>query len=637
MDISFIDDDDVHKYATFGLNERFDLYDERFGSIKSTSKCTTCGKTMGHCYGHYASLYLGVYIFHPMFFREIVDAVNTTCQHCHTIILPTGSGHVKSGRKCVTCGGTTYVDYNIFPMHAHLMKRRHGGHVLTPGQCRDILENRPDVRRYIISYIIVPPTGIRPPEEVEWPSEISRTYTMITDAVKNPGKGYKHLKRIQDLYNSIVGYIRKDGVIKAISGKQGIFRTLMLGKRLNRSARLVIVGDPQLELDEILVPYSLADGIRVTERVWNGNVDTMKRLAREGKVWWKSEDSPAFEDHIIMGKEYDRALDNGDIVVFNRQPSLSKFSLLAFKLRTSPDCQQNVFAFNPAITASFNADFDGDEMNIYAGYGLEAKAELMELCYITKNIYDPHTNKVYVHPIQDVITGAYLMTINPDQEVSRELYERCVVKTGHRTTIISNAANRLITTMDLIQMVMPEEWEPCVLTGKILCHDIILQMRDDERKLVRFIRNIQLVVLEWLNVRGLSIGLNDCAWKNTDELTDDMNKALDIAMKKTDGPLSNMVNSGSKGKHIGMAQMGTCIGKQYIGDKEIGYIKHGYVHGLDPKEYFYQASASLSGIVDIGTTVAAIGYANRRVSKLTADVVKNYNGTIGTSKQIIRF
>jgi hypothetical protein len=481
------------------------------------------------------------------------------------------------------------------------MKRRQGNQTLTPTQCKEILANYPE-GKYIISHIIVPPTGIRPPEDVEWPSEISRIYTVLVESVRNPGKGLRYLKRIQDLYDSIVGYIRKDGVIKAISGKTGIFRTLMLGKRLNRSARLVIVGDPELELDEILVPYYLADGIRITERVWNGNVDYIKQCAREGKLWWKSEDTPALEDHVLIGREYDRALENGDLVVFNRQPSLSKFSLLAFRIRTSPTCNQNVFAFNPAITASFNADFDGDEMNVYAGYGLEAKAELMELCYVTKNIHDPHTGKVYIHPIQDVITGAYLMT-KELQDVTRELCERCITKTG-----IPVPKKMPSNTVELLALVMPLDWDRGVLDKKKLCQDPSISP---------FIRNIQLVVLEWLNVRGFSIGLDDCV--------------------NVGDPLKQMVESGSKGSAIGMTQISSRIGKQYVGNKLVGNIEHGYVQGMNPREYFYQASASLSGIVDIGTTVASIGYANRRVSKLTADVVQNYNGTIGTNKQIVRF
>jgi DNA-directed RNA polymerase beta' subunit len=628
MDISFIPDEAVKRCCTFSVNERFDLYDERFGSIKSTSKCTVCKKTEATgCYGHYGSLYLGLELFHPMFLSELSNAVNSMCQHCSQPH-DTTAGHTKTGIRCKRCNLVTYVDYNIFPTQSYLMKRRYGSSVLTPTQCRKILQDDPR-GKYIISYIIVPPTGIRPPEDVEWPSDISRTYSRMVDSIKYPSRGLRHLKRINDLYNSIVGYLKKDGMIKALSSKSGIFRTLMLGKRLNRSARLVIVGDPYLDVDQISVPKKVAQTIRVEERVWNGNVDLMKTYAREGKLWWTSEPEQAYEDHVVMGRSYDRELVDGDLIMFNRQPSLSKFSLLAFRVRIVSD--ENVFAFNPAVTASFNADFDGDEMNIYAGYGLEARAELLELCHINKNIYDLDTRKVYVSPIQDVITGVYMMTRNGETDI------------GIPPEINYSSGPVVITNGKLVQGVIDKS---------ILCRDLILHVGINYGTdlLVKFIRDVQLRVIEWLNTQGFTIRLKDCMWDKGDRdeyrrRKDDRNVqnwVLATSMNKyhtssSNNPLSVMLRSGSKGKDIGAAQMAISVGQQHIDNKRSGYITNGYIDGLNPQEYFCQASASLSGIIDIGTNVASIGYANRRVSKLTTDVVLGYNGVIGTRNQVVQF
>ncbi|KAF9425088.1 hypothetical protein BGZ76_003417 [Entomortierella beljakovae] len=214
--------------------------------------------------------------------------------------------------------------------------------------------------------VAIPPTGIRPPEDMEWPSDLSRLYVCLVDLVKSSSKTDVYQLNVSTLYNSIVGYLKKDGVIAAISGKYGIFHNLMLGKRLNRSVRLVIAGDSNLNLDEILVPKSITDRVRIPERVWNGNVHKMKEYACNGQLWYDSEDVQVEEDKIIVGKVYDRVLRNRDWVTLNRQPSLSKTSLLAMRIKVGV-VENNIFAFNPCITTAFNADFDGDEMNIYTG------------------------------------------------------------------------------------------------------------------------------------------------------------------------------------------------------------------------------------------------------------------------------
>jgi DNA-directed RNA polymerase beta' subunit len=691
MEITFIPDEEVKRCSLFSVNERFDLYDERFGSIKATSKCSTCGKTeRTGCFGHYGSLYLGTDIFHPIYYQELSEAINSLCQSCYKETHQP-KRNTKSGVKCPHCGKTTYTDYHIPPSQSYLMKRRHSYQSLTPSQCRRILTaiHHP-ARRYLISYIIIPPTGIRPPEEVEWPSEVAKIYVRLVETVKGSSKvkGPKYTKKINDLYNAIVGLHRKDGVIKSFSGKEGIFRTLMLGKRLNRSARLVITGDPYLDLDEVLVPREVVQGIRIRERVWRGNLDLMKRWAREGRLWWDSEPVQAEEDHVVMGKVFDRELMDGDLILFNRQPSLSKYSLLAFRLRCRPPSSlpRDVLSFNPCVTPSFNADFDGDEMNIYAGYGLEARAELREICYVTKNIYDPLTRKVLIHPIQDVITGAYIATrwVEP---ISLSVYHQAqmrVMGQGRQT------AQKVVTTLDLLSLSLPghvqyqgegvliqngtfmETTQP--LTKRVLCHHLLLHLGENygEEVLSRFIRDLQLVVLTWLDHQGFTLKLAHCVWRPEDEeayhhLSRDVEKSTEKEREDlqrwvlqtslthyhhpgSTNPLSQMVRSGSKGTDIGAAQMAISVGQQYLGGNkkptlhpespsplDHGFIRHGYVHGLSPQEYFSQASASLSGIVNIGTSVADIGYANRRVSKLTSDLTNNYNGVLSTPHQVVQF
>lgn len=669
--LSFISGNDIRANTSFSLNERFDLNDERFGSIRTGSKCVICGKSeSGGCYGHHGRLYLGTNIFHPIFLDEISKALNEICHGCGCSIDASKISN-KRGGKCPKCKETVYVDYFISPSQPNIVRRRNAqGTTLDPSQSRAVLfHHKHRASKFIIDCIAVPPTGIRPPEDMEWPSELSRLYVRLVDLVKSPMKADTYQRNVSALYNSIVGYLKKDGVIAAISGKFGIFRNLMLGKRLNRSIRLVIAGDPNLDLDEILVPKSITDRVRVPERVWNGNINKMKEHARNGQLWYDSDEIQVEEDEIIVGQVYDRVLCNGDWVTLNRQPSLSKTSLLAMRIKVGL-IENNIFCFNPCITTAFNADFDGDEMNIYAGYGLEAAAELQELCHLNRNIYDPLTKKIFIQPIQDAVTGMYLMT-KEKTEVARGLFDDCVMLTS-RTSKCRNTFALFSTVLPIGMNFTNSEivvksgmLKSGVVTKKVL-NDLIIAILEqyDNDICATFIKQVQLVALRWMRDRGFSIGLKDCVWDESDleeyaeRLAGDISSLQNWVVEKSlnkyvpvgsDNPLAIMLHSGAKGKDIGPSQMAVSLGQQYVNGKMVktrmknnspqdtGFVSSGYVKGLNAKEYFSQASASLGGIIDIGVGVSAIGYTNRRVTKLMAGVEMGYNGNISTDGQIIRF
>lgn len=673
--LSFISGNDIRTNTTFSINERFDLHDERFGSIRTGSKCVVCGKTeSGGCYGHHGRLYLGTNIFHPIFLDEISKALNQICHHCgHSVNKADVSN--KRGGKCSKCKETVFVDYFIPPSQPNAVRRRNAATVtMDPSQAKTILlRHKHNASKFVIDCVAVPPTGIRPPDDMEWPSDLSRLYVRLVDLVKSPSKTEVYQRNVSALYNSIVGYLKKDGVIAAISGKYGIFRNLMLGKRLNRSARLVIAGDPNLDLDEILVPKSVTDRIRIPERVWNGNIVKMKEYARNKQLWYDSEDIQVEEDEIIVGQVYDRVLCDGDWVMVNRQPSLSKTSLLGMRIKVG-FVENNIFAFNPCITIAFNADFDGDEMNIYTGYGPEAVAELRELCHINHNIYDPLTRKIFVQPIQDAVSGMYMMTKNK-MDVARDLFDDCAMLTSR----ISTERN----TYTLFSTVLPIGLN--LTDNGVIIEDGVLMSGTVNKKVLNglivtilerygsdtcaiFIKEVQLVALRWMRDKGFSIGLRDCVW-NRDDLEEYAEKVAGITQQEisslqswtvekslnkyisngSDNPLAVMLHSGAKGKDIGPSQMAVSLGQQYVNGKkararvknnslyDTGFVSSGYVKGLNAKEYFSQASASLSGIIDIGVGVSAIGYTNRRVTKLMAGVEMGYNGCVSTDGQIVRF
>lgn len=674
--LSFITGNDIRTNTSFSLNERFDLHDERFGAIRTDSKCVVCGKSeSGGCYGHHGRLYLGTNIFHPIFLDEISSALNQICHHCGYDVDKKKISN-KRGGKCSKCRETVYVDYYIPLSQPNAVRRRNvATTILDPTQVKTILLlHSHHASRFIIDCIAVPPTGIRPPEDLEWPSDLSRLYVRLVNVVKSPIKTDAYQRNISALYNSIVGYLKKDGVIAAISGKYGIFRNLMLGKRLNRSIRLVIAGDPSLDLDEVLVPTSVANAVRIAERVWNGNVDKMKEYARNGKLWYDSEDVQVEQDEIIVGKVYDRVLHDGDWVMLNRQPSLSKMSLLAMRIKVGV-AENNIFAFNPCITTAFNADFDGDEMNIYTGYGVEAVAELRILCHLNNNIYDPLTKKIFIQPIQDAISGIYMMTKDKVQ-VPRDLFDDCAMLTTR--TMVERDTCTLFSTIlppgiDYVgkDIIVRNGMLESGIVDKKALNGLMITILEEygNDTCATFIKEAQLVALRWMRDKGFTVKLQDCVWDEDDikeytERSSDIKTQTDMSSlqtwvvekslnkyipKESNNPLAVMLHSGAKGKDIGPSQMAVSLGQQYINGKivrtrmknnspyDTGFVASGYVKGLNSKEYFSQASASLSGIIDIGVGVSAIGYTNRRVTKLMAGVEMGYSGCVSTDGQIVRF
>lgn len=102
-----------------------------------------------------------------------------------------------------------------------------------------------------------------------------------------------------------------------------------------------------------------------------------------------------------------RHLLNNDVVLFNRQPSLHRMSIMQFytKIKTS-----NTFSFNPLICSPFNADFDGDEMNVHVLQTVESKAECVELLNVKRNICSPKNGEGLIGLTQDILTGSFILT-----------------------------------------------------------------------------------------------------------------------------------------------------------------------------------------------------------------------------------
>ncbi len=204
--------------------------------------------------------------------------------------------------------------------------------------------------------------------------------------------------------------------------KTGRVRGNLMGKRVDFSARTVITPDANIDLDELGVPEEIATNLTFPEIVSPYNRDRLLGYVRNGpdkhpgaKSVYVKKDRANFSLRYVNPDAIDlkegdivhRHLIDGDIVLFNRQPSLHKASMEAHRVRVLPG---STFRLNVSATRPYNADFDGDEMNMHVPQSIAAATELRFLASVLRNIISPRTNSPIIQLFQDTMTGMYRMT-----------------------------------------------------------------------------------------------------------------------------------------------------------------------------------------------------------------------------------
>eukprot|EP00331_Platyophrya_macrostoma_P013334 CAMPEP_0176430784 /NCGR_PEP_ID=MMETSP0127-20121128/14445_1 /TAXON_ID=938130 /ORGANISM="Platyophrya macrostoma, Strain WH" /LENGTH=1679 /DNA_ID=CAMNT_0017812711 /DNA_START=110 /DNA_END=5149 /DNA_ORIENTATION=+ len=204
-----------------------------------------------------------------------------------------------------------------------------------------------------------------------------------------------------------------------ISGKEGRIRGNLMGKRVDFSARTVISPDPTLALDQLGVPRSIALNLTFPEMVTKLNIDHLQKIVDRGPTEWPGAkfvnriDGRTFDlkvakkVHLEYGDVVERHIVDNDYVVFNRQPSLHKMSMMGHRIKVLP---YSSFRLNLSVVTPYNADFDGDEMNMHVPQTYETKAEIKEILHVPKQMVSPQANKPVMGVVQDVCVGIRLFT-----------------------------------------------------------------------------------------------------------------------------------------------------------------------------------------------------------------------------------
>jgi DNA-directed RNA polymerase subunit A' len=212
-------------------------------------------------------------------------------------------------------------------------------------------------------------------------------------------------------------------ITERIKSKEGRIRHNLAGKRTNFSARTVISPDPMIRLNEVGVPKVIAMKLTVPERVTDWNMEYLKQFVQKGPKTYpganyvirpdgkKKRITDEMKEQILEeiqpGYTVERHLMDGDIAIFNRQPSLHKMSMMSHEVRVLP---AKTFRLNPAVCAPYNADFDGDEMNLHIPQTEEARAEAEVLMKVQTQLISSGFGLSVIGCIQDGISGNYILT-----------------------------------------------------------------------------------------------------------------------------------------------------------------------------------------------------------------------------------
>ena len=665
------------------------LMDLRLGAVDPGVRCRTCGGRIKECLGHPGSIDLAKSVIHLKYIPLIELGLRSFCQECGKLMLSDKDSEkyspserakkAKDAKKCPHCQAAQEKIKLDKPTNFYKGRTR-----IFPTEIREHLIKIPDSELAkigvnaatcrpewaILTSLLVPPVTVRPSIILETGERSEDDLThKLSDIIRANQRLWENLNAgapeviIEDLWDLLQYHIttffdntvaripparHRSGqplktIEERIKGKEGRIRKNIAGKRVNYSGRTVVSPDPNLRINEVGVPFEIAKVVTVAENVTDLNKEKLAKLIRNGETWpganyvlrpdgrRKKVTKELMEeliDEIKPGYKVERHLQDGDVVLFNRHPSLHRASLMAHFVRVLPG---RTFRVHPAAAFPYNADFDGDEMNIHSPQTEEARAEARELLDVKQNLISPKNNTNMVGCILDSITGNYILA---KKEFTKEEANQLLFNSG----IEGEVTKKTISGKELFSMILPKldfvNSSIEIKAGKILEGDInkslfgtedgelikIIDSKYGRSKTFETIKKVFDLGRYYLTNHGITIGIDDFdldeeliergqkiiretqkkaeeiiqAYKdNTIELIPGKSaeESREIHLLKTlnevrtkigamvkkefpeNNSFVNMMRSGGKGNPMQITQMASCVGQQAFagGRVDIGY------------------------------------------------------------------
>ena len=340
-----------------------------------------------------------------------------------------------------------------------------------------------------------------------------------------------------------------------LKSKEGRVRGNLMGKRVDFSARSVITPDPNINIDELGVPFKIAMNLTFPEVVNKFNKKKLLAYTKNGpdiypgaKSIKKIDGNSYILKHVDLstielenGDIVNRHLIDGDIVLFNRQPTLHRMSMMAHRVKVM---KHSTFRLNVSVTAPYNADFDGDEMNMHVPQSFQSQIEIEELASVPSQIISPKDSKPIIGIVQDTLLGIYRITQKnqffTEQQMMHLLmwykdFNGILPEPSVKLPIKKWSGHQLLSIiLPEINIKMPNKkydedvgpnsenyvkindgnieqgvFDKDILTknSRGLVHVIYNDYGQDETK--KFLDNVQYIITNYLLITGFSCGISD--------------------------------------------------------------------------------------------------------------------------------
>ena len=437
------------------------LMDLKLGILKRNSECGTCRKNIKYCNGHYGHIELTEPLFNIIFIEYIKKLLLHFCISCSRLYSKNPET-VKLIKKCPYCDSKRSKVFFVKPYEFYILDVNSEKVILNPEKIRSIFEKiiDDDLKRIniciggrpewlLITTLVVPPVKVRPSIILEGGrvSEDDLTHKLV-DIVRvnneleqclNEGVLSNKVEEARNLLQyHVATYINNNvtglalatqiggkpiySLVQRLSGKRGIFRGNLMGKRIDFTARSTITPETEIEIDQVVISIEVAKLLTRNERVLEDNLQRLKKyilnfpnypsilyIAIDGKRKIKvlNTNKEELAETLKVGDIVQRMLLNGDYVLFNRQPSLHRYSIMAHKLKVS---NNSTFSLHPSVCNPYNADFDGDEMNLHVIQNPLAQSEMILLANVFENIMSYKNGKPLIAAVKDILSGLYFLT-----------------------------------------------------------------------------------------------------------------------------------------------------------------------------------------------------------------------------------
>uniref|UniRef100_A0A6C0IIL0 DNA-directed RNA polymerase II subunit RPB1 n=1 Tax=viral metagenome TaxID=1070528 RepID=A0A6C0IIL0_9ZZZZ len=250
-----------------------------------------------------------------------------------------------------------------------------------------------------------------------------------------------------------------------LGSKEGRIRYNIQGKRVEFSGRSVITPDPNISIEELGMPIKIAMNLTIPERVTQFNRNKMYKLIQNGADIYPGAKTIVQKNGRIIslkhvntkdivlhfGDVVNRHLMDGDTVLFNRQPTLHRMSMMGHKVKVLP---YNTFRLNVSVTSPYNADFDGDEMNCHVPQSYEASIELAEIAAVPMQIITPRHATPVIGIVQDTLIGSYRLT-QPNVNFNRREFMNMMMWNKHFDGRMPEPVNGRYTGHQILSKILP--------------------------------------------------------------------------------------------------------------------------------------------------------------------------------------